>query len=138
MFDDDDFRRSELYFGALQSLRVCSEWIEETLEDLKTAHADCIEGLEMTMSFAKDCTLQRGDVKQLDSEWNGLRKKKEVDFQVLLQRIERKREEIKSLRDGVRIVPTITIVKSMLTKNSFWVLRQFATPVEQTIRTDTS
>jgi hypothetical protein len=101
---DDEFKRSELYFGALQLLRVSSDWIEETMEDLKSSHMSCIEGLETTRGFiTNDCELRDEDIKLLDSAWQKLRNKKGDDYKTLLQRIKRKRKEVESLRDGVSI-----------------------------------
>jgi Mg2+ and Co2+ transporter CorA len=101
MFDNEDFSLSSFYFGALQLIRIYSDWIEETMEDLKLAQIRCIDRLKTTAYLGK-CGLRTKDVLRLNAEWDNLRKKKDADYTALLQRCERKRKEIKNLRDGVR------------------------------------
>jgi hypothetical protein len=100
---DDEFKRSELYFRALQLLRVCSDWIEETVEDLKSSHMSCIEELETMVDYTDGYGLRDEDIKLLGSTWQRLRNKENNDYNNLLQRIKRKRKEVESLRDGVSI-----------------------------------
>jgi hypothetical protein len=72
------------------------------MEDLKWAHADCIEGLESTAHYVQDTTVHSKDVERLDLQFKNLRERKDDDCKTLLQRIERKRKEIESLSNEVR------------------------------------
>ncbi|KAK6193732.1 hypothetical protein LQW54_012158 [Pestalotiopsis sp. IQ-011] len=77
MFDGPNFERSRSYFAALQLLRIFSDRIKETRQDL-------IQAIKV---LGQDETL---------FESTGL---KEAESR-LIQRIDRKTEEIKTLRDG--------------------------------------
>lgn len=87
MFDGPNFERSRSYFAALQLLRIFSDRIKETRQDLIQA----IEALHQDVSPFESTGLKEAESR-------------------LLQRIDRKTEEIKTLRDGVgRVEPSASL-----------------------------
>jgi hypothetical protein len=106
MFDNDPFPRSELYFTILQLLRISADWISESLTDLeslaRTSQRFCEKFTKppderwgrqdpVTVSV---CTV-------LKQNWENIISNQKSLAKPLLERIEKKTEEVKSLRDGV-------------------------------------
>lgn len=102
MFDNDPFQRSKLYFTIIQLLRIASDWIRESMEDLKSL-SEHTNHLAKLQSFrdSRSSLVTASSGKILEQNW-----KKVIAYQrsigkPLLDRIERKTEGVKSLRDGV-------------------------------------
>ena len=89
LFEDRDFSNSKRYFWALQSLRLFAEHIEGTLRS--------IPNIYVSMNLA-DSSLE--DYETVI----GMSKEDQKKFGALRDRIERKRQEIESLRDGVCLI----------------------------------
>lgn len=97
---DDSFQKSRVYFQALQALRIFSESIRETGRHL---HQLSDELERQSRQWFND--------KDIQNNWKIV-----MDFQVeaeerLLRRIAEKTEEIKSLRDGVRLLLEIQLTR---------------------------
>ncbi|KAN0102633.1 hypothetical protein V8E51_010946 [Hyaloscypha variabilis] len=106
MFDNDPFPRSDLYFTVLQLLRISADWISESLKDLESlAEASQI----MCEIFTKSPDKRRGrqdpvtvSVRTvLEQNWKNVISHQKSLAKPLLERIEKKTEEVKSLRDGL-------------------------------------
>jgi hypothetical protein len=97
MFDGPNFERSRSYFSALQLLRIFSDHIKETRKDLRT-----------NLVHLERKGLKFGNFQET------LRILREFE-EMLLERIDRKTEEIKTLRDGVGRLTISLSIKPMLT-----------------------
>jgi len=94
---DDSFARSALYFSILQLLRIFMEWIHATRHDIE----EFVAGLDTRATIEFESEEEPVTSKYLSD--NGeiiLSHYGEVEKR-LLQRINDKTEEVKSLRDGV-------------------------------------
>ncbi|OQD89552.1 hypothetical protein PENANT_c002G07007 [Penicillium antarcticum] len=107
MFDNDQFAKSDQYFTALQVLRICSDWIKQVNQGLKTLHGqidiskaslDDDSDDDSNTHTAQDKANER---KQLDEMFSIVMAENEARSRPRLDRIERKVEEVKSLRDGL-------------------------------------
>jgi hypothetical protein len=86
---DNSFRKSELYFGILQLLRIASEWIHEAMEDLKSLEED------FNISTAQNAPeAARSNWKTLVSYLGKIGKQ-------LVERVQEITNGVKSLKDGV-------------------------------------
>jgi hypothetical protein len=92
---DDDFSKSDQYFAVLQTLHMCTDWITGTLRDLR----ELCQRLEPVFEHAPDNI--RVDKEALAALCDAVVADSELHLQPLLDRIERKVEEVKGLRDGV-------------------------------------
>ncbi|KAL2839290.1 hypothetical protein BJX68DRAFT_198670 [Aspergillus pseudodeflectus] len=103
MFDSGDFSKSEEYFTILQALRLCRNWVSETVRDVKSIAEKAHEVIDsMREGMTEDNLVERSqELQQLDKILARLVADSEALFQPLLDRIERNNEEIKSLRDGL-------------------------------------
>lgn len=107
---------SESYFSILQILRIASEWVKESMDDLERLVAkieefyfflDSIEGSQ----FVKNDAFLRLDpahpeeaiasIKAFKESWAKVVSYQQEIDRALQARIEKKSEEIKTLRDGV-------------------------------------
>ena len=86
LFEDRNFSNSKRYFWALQSLRLFAEHIEGTLRS--------ISNIFVSIDLADSSFEDDENVKRLSE---GIQNR----FRELRDRIERKRQGIESLRDGV-------------------------------------
>ena len=86
LFEDRGFSNSKKYFWALQSLRLFAEHVDGTLRSIP----NCFVSTRLS-DFSLD---DYDDMKRMMEEQQQL-------FRDLQDRIERKRQEIQSLRDGV-------------------------------------
>jgi hypothetical protein len=92
---DDDFSKSDQYFAVLQTLHMCTDWITGTLRDFR----ELCQKFEPIFDRAPDNV--RVDKEALAALCDAVVADSELNFQPLLDRIERKVEEVKGLRDGV-------------------------------------
>ena len=86
LFEDRDFSNSKRYFWALQSLRLFAEHIEGTLRSIPNIFVS----IRLADSSLEDYETVKGMLEEMQKRFGELR-----------DRIERKRQEIQSLRDGV-------------------------------------
>lgn len=112
---DNGFQVSELYFSVLQMLRIFSDWIDETeaacpklkKQVLASAHwlsyelTDC---LRINRCARRDLNL---DTKILEANLDKVIGDLQGNINILKKRIEKKRIEVESLRDGVRFLLSI-------------------------------
>jgi hypothetical protein len=106
MFDNSSFSRSELYFTTLQLLRISSEWIRGGMEDLESLaeasachYISLSDGHHVKKSYTDHTIHHVTNV--LLQNWKNVISHQKLLCKPLLDRIERKTEEVKSLRDGV-------------------------------------
>lgn len=137
MYDDADLQRSEYYFSLLQLLRIFGDWIRQSLHDLEGLEFGCKRLLEESVKDCKIC-VERGissgrtqDKEQrlaarkiVMANWRTVRAYQRERAQPLLDNINLKTEEIRSLRDGVNKLTAIMgdvadISYSSLTRNPF-------------------
>ena len=102
LFDDENFNNSKRYFWALQSLRVFSEAIEETIQFLPHMFEKFyILGVD-TRGREGISNLQNvPTMEELNREMCDIAAKHVARFEKIRDRIERKRQEVKGLSDGV-------------------------------------
>ena len=87
LFEDRNFSNSKKYFWALQSLGLFAEHIEGT----KRSIPNVLWSINLANPSPEDSDTMEKTTKQYQERFGELR-----------DRIERKRQEIQSLRDGVR------------------------------------
>lgn len=86
LFEDRNFSNSKKYFWALQSLRLFAEHIEGTLRSIP----NIFYSINLADSSLEDDKTVKGMLEEYQKQFGELR-----------DRIERKRQGIQSLRDGV-------------------------------------
>ncbi|OTA53959.1 hypothetical protein K449DRAFT_389502 [Hypoxylon sp. EC38] len=95
---DNSFELSKLYFSVLQLLRIITEWIEESITDLR----DLRERYALRKRFLiQILKLGLDDISSTEKNWDTVIATMELPANRLLDRINRKAEEVKSLRDGL-------------------------------------
>ncbi|OTB16432.1 hypothetical protein K445DRAFT_58648 [Daldinia sp. EC12] len=87
---DSTFERSRLYFTVLQALRIFSEWIEESARELQQLKQDFDANIQFNMAR-----------REIDELWDKVIAIHGASSKSLIDRIEKKEEEIKSFRDGL-------------------------------------
>lgn len=107
---DSAFQISDVYFSILQMLRIFNDWLNDVEESLprlydeveraaldlpKSCPGDESDESENTFEFKLDMDILSKNLRKLDV-------KIQSDVNELQSRIERKRVEVESLRDGVR------------------------------------
>lgn len=97
MYDDHNLNRSETYFTVEQLLRIFEEWTSDPEDDIHTL-------LHQTAYEMKSRVKSREPEVQsiIESNWNELLSHAQASRNKIIVLIERKRNEIHSLRDGVR------------------------------------
>lgn len=96
MYDDDKLNTSETYFTVLQLLRVFGEWVLEPKEDIrKIATQVRLEMEQRVRSRAPESQ------RIIMENWATIQLHAETLTADIVSRIERKMEEVQSLRDGV-------------------------------------
>jgi hypothetical protein len=106
MFDNNSFSRSELYFTILQLLRISSEWIRGGMEDLESLVEASLWYYELPYvgnraKRSPDDPTTSNVSRVLQQNWKNVISHQKNLCKPLLDRIEKKTEEVKSLRDGV-------------------------------------
>lgn len=94
---DNGFEISETYFTILQMLRIFDEWIQGTEADfghLKEEILCSVSNLILDSNIVVDMTVLATEIDRVVENQQSVGRK-------LRDRIERKRTEIESLRDGV-------------------------------------
>jgi hypothetical protein len=105
---DDSLNKSTRYFVVLQMLRIMGEWIGEALRDVeqqkhlwfkhrqlrkfRNEQGDIVIA-EQDLNLEENC---------IGANWEALISFQQSQERLLLNRVDRKTEEVKSLRDGVR------------------------------------
>lgn len=96
MYDDHKLNRSETYFTVEQLLRIFEEWTSDPEEDIRTLlHQTAYEMKSRIQS--REPEVQR----IIDRNWKLLLSHAQNSRNEIVGLIERKRNEIQSLRDGV-------------------------------------
>jgi hypothetical protein len=119
MFDDKSFSRSKLYFNIQQLCRVFSACIQETIGNLH-GHRN-----KFLRTSADPRHLSKDVLEDLLRKWLDMIEESELKLKPILERINRKREEVESLRDGVS--PTSSEVTTLSTDLKF--LFSFSMPL---------
>ncbi|KAL2836876.1 hypothetical protein BJY01DRAFT_221469 [Aspergillus pseudoustus] len=92
---DSDFSKSDQYFAVLQTLYMCNDWVKRTLRDVK----ELCDNLDLVLSVRPATGISDRDT--LAALSSAVVADSESQFHPLLERIERKVEEVKDLRDGL-------------------------------------
>ncbi|KAI2473153.1 hypothetical protein F4781DRAFT_223807 [Annulohypoxylon bovei var. microspora] len=100
---DSTFERSKLYFTVLQTLRVFSEWIQESERELQQLKQDFDVNIQSNTARRGSISSNYGTVPptEIDDAWEELIAIHGSSSKSLLDRIEKKEAEIKSFRDGL-------------------------------------
>jgi hypothetical protein len=122
MFDNELFATSELYFTILQLLRIASDWIREGMEDLENLAGQSQVFIDFHFTLARrggevPATVDVSEVvsEVIERNWENVVSHQKSLAKPLLERIEKKSEEVKSLRDGVCLNSKETTYHDMLT-----------------------
>ncbi|KAM7212717.1 hypothetical protein V8F06_011917 [Rhypophila decipiens] len=108
MIDRSGLQLSEFYFTMMQTLRIASEWIQESMDDLRHMVND-MERLYLSPQTPEgfptflplDATKRDEFIRVYRSNWNSVLLHQQNIGSELLSRIAKKQEELKSLRDGL-------------------------------------
>ncbi|KAI1376339.1 hypothetical protein F4677DRAFT_88922 [Hypoxylon crocopeplum] len=93
---DSSFKLSRLYFTVLQLLRIMDEWVEQSVTDLKNLRDEWLQKKHNHTSH-----LSADELRSIEKNWDTAVSSMELRAKKLLYRINRKTEEVKSLRDGL-------------------------------------
>lgn len=97
MYDDHKLNRSEIYFTVVQLLRIFEEWTAEPEDTIRTLRYHTIYELKSRMNPSQP------DAQHIiETNWISLLTQAQTSKNKILGLIKRKRDEIESLRDGVR------------------------------------
>ena len=108
MVDTIDLQSSEFYFAVIQILRIATDWIQESMNDLSQT-VDDMKRLYLAASpddkFASFLP-QESDARDTAAgvfrkNWESVIQEQQQLGEALLVRVAKKVEETKSLRDGV-------------------------------------
>jgi hypothetical protein len=94
---DIEFKRSKQYFTILQMLRIFHDWISFSIDSFKHS----VDYLLLPEYHEYEHNLNASSRQMVRSNWEALLAYHEEIAKPLLDRIEKKTEEVKSLRDGV-------------------------------------
>ncbi|KAI1418322.1 hypothetical protein F5Y13DRAFT_176437 [Hypoxylon sp. FL1857] len=95
---DNSFELSKLYFTVLQLLRIVTEWVEESVNDLN----DLRERYGARKRFLIEIlNMDPDDLASTEKNWDTVITIMDSRAKRLLDRINKKTEEVKSLRDGL-------------------------------------
>ncbi|KAI1373871.1 hypothetical protein F4677DRAFT_447842 [Hypoxylon crocopeplum] len=113
MYDGTGFQLSEFYFALIQILRIASDWIQESITDLRRL-VDQMEELYYTPHDSFEATFlpdspeaQALSIKVFKQNWESVISKQRLISEDLLTCISKKQEEVKSLRDALLSGTTI-------------------------------
>ncbi|KAI0885841.1 uncharacterized protein GGS22DRAFT_179533 [Annulohypoxylon maeteangense] len=104
---DSSFERSKLYFTVLQTLRVFSEWIQESERELQQLKQNFDVNIQSNAARRGSVASNHGTaspvmfMKEIDEAWEELLATHDSSSKYLLDRIGKKEVEIKSFRDGL-------------------------------------
>jgi hypothetical protein len=84
-----------IYFTVLQILRIAAEWIDESIDDLKDLRA------RWDLLYLHDAPFTTEEIRLASTNWDNVISAAERRHKTLRDRLDRKAEEVKSLRDGV-------------------------------------
>ncbi|KAF3058551.1 hypothetical protein GL218_05448 [Daldinia childiae] len=107
MMFDSTFERSRLYFTVLQALRIFSEWIQESGRELQQLKLDFDGNIQSSGTRRSSISSSHGGespnsfMKEIDEAWEKVISIHGTSSKSLIDRIEKKEEEIKSFRDGL-------------------------------------
>ncbi|GAW19347.1 hypothetical protein ANO14919_088330 [Xylariales sp. No.14919] len=101
MYDDEQLSQSETYFSILQLFRVWEEIINETKRDLRRLADICHHNLNIGIQHSHNAPEEEAAIAIIAENWKTVTSSFEGYAQKLLERMNRKTGEIKSLRDGL-------------------------------------
>ncbi|KAK4116135.1 hypothetical protein N656DRAFT_227040 [Canariomyces notabilis] len=112
MVDSSAFELSEFYFAIEQLLRIAADWIQESMDDLQSVYVRILERCfsaerRNTVSGTKITFIplypaaQEAALAVFHQNWKRVLSHQQRLGNNLLSRIAKKREEVKSLRDGL-------------------------------------
>jgi len=93
---DDSFDRSRLYFLVLEMLRVSRGWVDKTIQDWDVLYQQWIREVRPSEVF------DEADLQATEHAWGIVTAMVQAEGKLLKDLMDRKSEEVKSLRDGVR------------------------------------
>ncbi|KAI2625073.1 hypothetical protein GGR54DRAFT_629498 [Hypoxylon sp. NC1633] len=133
MMFDSTFERSQLYFKALQTLRIFSEWIQESQRELQQLKRDFDMNVQVgatrrgSVSSNHSATASNDFSKEIDEEWEKLLAVHNSSSSKLLDRIGKKEDEIKSFRDGLFSATSVREASKATLMNQYILVFTFVT-----------
>lgn len=107
MYDDHKLERSEMYFTVLQLLRTFEEWVAELVPRIELSRDHAQHDLNpFRQDEARLCKVEeiehRNEARAIiDANWSMLLSQAQRSQDDILKRVERIKQEVSSLRDGV-------------------------------------
>ncbi|KAK3693000.1 hypothetical protein B0T22DRAFT_370630 [Podospora appendiculata] len=92
---DESFQRSQVYFTVLETLRISGDWVDEVAKTYKQLRRQWNDNVEPSKVF------DAADWRALEAGWDAVDRLITDRAALLQDRIDRKTEEVKSLRDGL-------------------------------------
>ncbi|KAI1380998.1 hypothetical protein F4677DRAFT_207871 [Hypoxylon crocopeplum] len=133
MMFDSTFERSSLYFTILQTLRIFSEWIQESERELQRLKRDFDVNIQANSarhgSIGSDCGEAPSTTfkMEIDEEWEKLLAIHSSSAKPLLERIKKNEEEIKSFRDGLFSATSVREASRATVLNQYILVFTFVT-----------
>ena len=107
MYDNERLERSKFYFSVLQLLRIFSEWIIRSMEDMNLVADKCAERIAETEHYFHHDPQRHEELKNASKiiarNWDVVLALCRKEGKSLLDRVAHNIETVQSLRDGVRL-----------------------------------
>ncbi|KAK3331381.1 hypothetical protein B0H66DRAFT_465134 [Apodospora peruviana] len=94
---DKSFQRSKTYFTVLETLRISRDWVEDVIKNWDGLG----EQWSRLQTRGPNPIFHEADLRAMSHNWESITLAVHEKAQSLLDRIDRKTEEVKSLRDGL-------------------------------------
>ncbi|KAI2639119.1 hypothetical protein GGS26DRAFT_376989 [Hypomontagnella submonticulosa] len=133
MMFDSSFERSRLYFTVLQTLRIISEWVHESERELQQLKRDFYANFQSSIARRGSIGSNGSDapptafINEIDKAWEELIAMHSSSSQSLLNRIEKKEEDIKSFRDGLFSATSVREASRATAMNQYILVFTFVT-----------
>lgn len=99
MFDSpDSMHLSKQYFSILQVLRIADQWIDETVAEWENTKHILVQEVKRTKQIFQG---HHNPLQPFDDQVDKVTQLLRFEAKLLKERISRKTEDVKSLRDGV-------------------------------------
>ncbi|KAI0377252.1 hypothetical protein F5Y04DRAFT_180576 [Hypomontagnella monticulosa] len=133
MMFDSTFERSQLYFTVLQTLRIISEWVHESGRELHQLKRDFYASVQSGPARRGSISSKKSDappntlIDEIDKAWEELIALHNSSSESLLNRIEKKEEDIKSFRDGLFSATSVREASRATAMNQYILVFTFVT-----------
>lgn len=104
MYDDHKLKRSEMYFTVLQLLRIFEDWASDLVEDVEALIPPVREKMRQRL-VAHESEAEAHAI--IEDNWKLLIAHAQDSKTDVVGQIERRKQEVSSLRDGVSIIKSL-------------------------------